>query len=296
MPSALAGWTFVVVFGISLVGSAPLPALQPESTSPLVVRGRGPDVVLINGLLGGTARLSPLADQLVQQGFRVVLVDPYRLAANAENVSFHGMAQVVAQSLRQVGVESAIVIAHAHGSGVALRLAAHGRELVAEVLLLDAGVLARTRSSGVTRSLQVASLIARLPGGSSLIRARLTAGIQANSGDDLWLNADVARAYSEPFIAELPAVHRMATRLAEATEPESVERLLPQVRVPVTVLLGAAPHGFSATRDELALLQRLPEQRIRWLANVGHFIHEEAPHEVVSEVVFLNARRTLALR
>jgi pimeloyl-ACP methyl ester carboxylesterase len=253
-------------------------------------------VVLINGLLGGTSRLAPLADQLVQQGFRVVLVDPYRLAANAEDVSFHGMAQVVARSLRQAGVESAIVIAHAHGSGVALRLAAHSRELVADVVLLDAGVLEHTRSTGVTRSLQIASIIARLPGGQSLIRARLTAGIQANSGDHLWLNADVARAYADPFLTELPAVHRMAMRLAEANEPESVERLLPRVTVPVTVLLGAAPHGFSATRDELALVQRLPEQRTRWLANVGHFIHEEAPREVVSEVVFLNARRRVALR
>ncbi|MFN0097308.1 MAG: alpha/beta fold hydrolase [Gemmatimonadaceae bacterium] len=257
----------------------------------VITRGTGPAVVLLNGLLGGTARLEPLADQLVAEGFRVVIVDAYRLAADAPDVSFHGLADAVAITLRRERVNGAVVVAHAHAAGVALRLAGSAPALVTDLLLLDAGVLPSTRSVGVTRAMRIASIVARFPGGRSLIRARLAAGIRANSGNGAWLTEPIAREYTDPLLDELPAVAKMVARLADAREPESVEQWLPRVRAAVTVLVGGAPHAIGASEDELALVRRIPGARVRSVNGVGHFVHEEAPQAVLSAVLATRAQR-----
>ena len=262
----------------------------------VITRGTGPAVVLLNGLLGGTGRLEPLADQLVTEGFRVVIIDAYRLAAEAPDVSFHGIANTVATTLRRERVSSAVVVAHAHAAGVALRLAANAPDLATDLLLLDAGVLSTTRSVGVTRAMRVASIVARFPGGPSLIRSRLISGIRANSGNGAWLTEPVAREYTDPLLNELPAVAKMVARLADAREPETVEQWLPRVRASVTVLVGGAPHAIGASADELALVRRIPGTFVRHVGGVGHFVHEEAPHAVVGAVVATRARRGVAVR
>ncbi len=291
MYTARATLVLVSVIGASLGGSPRAePASLPPTPPAVVVRGAGPAVVLLSGLLGGTARLNPLADRLIDDGFRVVLVDPYRLAAATADVSFHGLARTVGAALRRKGVGSAVVVAHAHAAGVAVRLAADAPELVTHLVLLDAGVVPSTRSTGVARATRMAALIAQLPGGPSFIRARLVSGIRANSGDPAWVSEAVARDYTEPLMAELPAVARMAARLADAREPEAVELILRRVTADVTVLIGGAAHAITASDEELAYAARIRGVRVRHLEGVGHFVHEEAPGEVVAEV--LGARRT----
>jgi pimeloyl-ACP methyl ester carboxylesterase len=278
---------------VGALGAAPRAnAMGVPTSSPAVVsRGSGPTVVLLSGLLGGTARLAPLADRLVSSGFRVVAIDPYRLSANEHDVSFDGLARSVARALQGEGVRSATVVAHAHASGIALRLAANHPTLASELVLLDAGVMGSTRSAGITRAMRLASLVSRLPGGHSLIRNRLSAGIRENSGNPEWLSDAVARDYADPILAELPAVARMAERLAVAREPEPVELVLTRVQLEVTALIGAAPHGFATSDEEIALLVRVPGARLRRLHGVGHFVHEEAAQVVVQEVLAAHARR-----
>lgn len=284
------------VQGLLPLAATPLAAAaRRDASTTVVVRGSGPTVVLLSGLLGGTARLLPLAERLVEQGFRVVAIDPYRLSASSPDVSFDGMARTVATALQREAASPAIVVAHAHAAGIALRLAANAPGAVTHLVLLDAGVIARTRSPGIDRAMRVASLVARVPGGAGVIRSRLAAGMRANSGDPRWVDA-VSRAYTEPLIAELPAVARLAARLVAAVEPEPLERVVDRVRIEVTAILGAAPHQTGATEQELAWLARLPAARIVHAAGIGHFVHEEAPEAVVAEVLAMHARRLTARR
>jgi len=261
----------------------------------IISRGEGPGVVLLSGLLGGLARLAPTADALVARGFRVVTIDPYRLSAQAEDVSFHGMAREVERALEGLGMSSAVVVAHAHATGIALRLAANAPHLVDELVLIEGGVLPSTRSAGVSRAMQVASLIARLPGGQSLIRASLSAGIRANSGDARWLTESAARQYADGLLLELPAVAQMAERLAKAHEPEPAAALLPRLRARILVLIGGVPHDFSPKPMEIDPLSALPSVQVRRIEGVGHFVHEEALPLVVREIEAAHVRRVSAL-
>lgn len=287
----------LLVSAIGILGATPVPAsagLQGAEPPAVVTRGSGPTVVLLSGLLGGTARLEPLTEQLIAKGFRVVAIDPYRLSASTTDVSFDGLARTVATVLRRESVQSAIVVAHGHGAGIALRLAANSAELVSDLLFLDAGVIAGTRSAGVAGAMRVASMVARLPGGRGFIRSQLVSGIRENSGDPRWVSEEVGRAYADPFVAELPAVARMAARLAAAQEPEPIHHTLSRVRADVTAILGAAPHSFRAEEEELTLLRRIPGARLRHIDGVGHFVHEEATTVVIAEVLAAQARRAVA--
>jgi pimeloyl-ACP methyl ester carboxylesterase len=265
---------------ILLVG---LFATFPDAAA-VVSRGSGPAVVILSGLLGGTVRFEPLADSLVHEGFRVVIVDPYRLGVQAADVSFDGLAREVDRALAREDARDAIIIAHSHATGIALRLAANAPDRVRRLILLDGGITPSTRTPGIALSMRLASIISHIPGGKSFIRSRIHAGLRANSGHTGWITDSTARQYADPVVAELPRVTRMAQRLAEAREPEAPEAVLARVRAPVFLLLGDAPHETAPDSAELTPLLARTTTQSRRLAGVGHFVHEEAIDQVLRAV------------
>jgi pimeloyl-ACP methyl ester carboxylesterase len=259
-------------------------------------RGTGPDVVLVSGLLGGTARLAPLGDSLERAGFRVTTIDPYALGATAADVSFHGMARQIDSLLAAHNVESAVIVAHGHATSIALCLAAASPERVQQLVLLDGGVLVSPRSPGITQALRIASFVAHLPFGKAIIRSRMVAGIRANSGGTRWLTDSVAHEYTDPIITRLPEVARLARRLAAAREFETPAALVARVHADITVLVGAKPHESEPDPDELAPLAALSTVRIERITGVGHFMYEEIPSTIVRTVQDAYARSVASLR
>jgi pimeloyl-ACP methyl ester carboxylesterase len=267
-------------------------AVVARSPDPRVsnTRGAGPDVVLISGLLGGTARLAPLGDSLERAGFRVTTIDPYALGADAADVSFHGMARQIDSLLAANEVESAVIVAHGHATSIALCLAAESPERVQQLVLLDGGVLASPSSPGITRALRIASFVAHLPFGKAFIRSRVVADIRANSGDTRWLTKAVAREYTDPIITRLPEVTRLARRLAAAREVETPAALVARVHTDIMLLVGAKPHESEPDPNELAPLAALSTVRIERIAGVGHFMYEEIPSTIVRAVQDAHSR------
>lgn len=175
---------------------------------------------------------------------------------------------------------------HGHGGGVAIRLAANAPERVSALYLLDIGASAVNRSPIFSRSVRLIPIIARVPGGRSFIRKRFIRGLRESSGRDEWLDAKTRWAYTDPMLDEIDRVIAMAQRLARAEEPDSLSTLIHRLRVPVTVLLGAAPHTAGPTMEEMMALEPLGRLlRVMHLPGVGHFPHEEAPDEVVRHLV-----------
>lgn len=273
-----------------LVGAAAAPlAAQSDGDSadapPVVDRGPA-TYVLLTGLVGGVAGFQRLQTQLTERGYRVVVVDPYRLSIDSADVSFAALARRVDAVLERAGIDSAHVVGHAHGAGVALRLAANHSRRVTSLCLLDAGALATNRTRVFSASLRFVPFITRLPGGRGFVRRRFVSGLRENAGRDEWLDEPTQRAYTEPLLDHISAVVDMAGRLAEAREPEPVSAVVARVRVPVLVLLGAAPHPAAPDSTELATLAPLGSRlTVERLPGVGHFPHEEAPAEVARRLL-----------
>jgi pimeloyl-ACP methyl ester carboxylesterase len=282
-----ASWCSLIVAPL-IVGTARLGAQSPRHDSTVVtVAGSGPTTyVLLSGLVGGVAGFRRLQAALVERGQRVIVIDPYRLAVDSSEVTFVALARYVDALLAEYGVDSAQLVGHAHGAGVALRLAANSPRRVSGLFLLDVGALEENRTKVFSSSLRLVPLIARLPGGRGFVRRRYVRGLRQNAAREEWLDAATERAYTEPFLDNLSRVVAMAGRLANAREPESRLTTVSRVRVPVTVLLGAVPHPAGPDSAELDVLAPLGGLlRIERLAGVSHFPHEEATADVATRLL-----------
>ena len=271
-----------IACALATVGSATLAAQQTRYDSTVVsVRGNGPTTfVLITGMVGGVAGFRRLASMLESDN-RVVTIDPYRLAADSADVTFAALARYVDTVLGELGVDSARVVGHAHGTGVALRLAANAPSRVAALYFLDGGAVDENRTALFASSLKWASFIVRLPGGRNFVRGRFVKGIKQNAGKRDWLDSATVREYTEPVLDQLSRAISLAKRLDHAREPEANVEVVERVRVPITVLLGDVPHPAEPDSSEITALAPLGDRvRIERLPGVGHFPHEETPAEV----------------
>jgi magnesium chelatase accessory protein len=267
---------------LAVLASAALSAQRSQTLPAISVAGQGSETfVLITGLVGSVAGFHRLESRLLDQHHRVVIIDPYLLSIDSADVTFAAMARRVDRVLDSLGVTGAQVVAHGHGAGVALRLAANAPRRVSDLYLLDCGALPDHRSAVFTSALRLVPVISRVPGGRSFIRARFIRTLAENSGPNAWLDAATKRAYTEPILNEIDRVIAMAIRLRHANEPDSLRAVVDRVHVPVTLLIGSVPHPAGPVPEELTALQPLGAHlRVEYIPGVGHFPHEEAPDDV----------------
>ena len=281
--------TRVLALAVTLtVAQSTTAASQSLRIAPAIrVAGEGPEtVVLLTGLVGGVEGFRRLEARLLERRCRVVIINAYLLSIDSAEVSFHALGRRVDRVLDSLGVVGARVVGHGHGGGVAIRLAANAPHRVAALYLLDIGASAVNRSPVFSKSIRVIPLVARIPGGRPFIRQRMIRGLRESSGRDDWIDAATERAYTEPMLGDVDRVIAMALRLAGAEEPDSLSTLIGRLRIPVTVLLGGAPHTAAPTPEELEALEPLGALlRIERLSDVGHFPHEEAPDAVVRHLL-----------
>ena len=263
-------------------------AAQPSHQPPAVtVAGQGPETyVLISGLVGGVAGFRRLEERLLAREFRVIVIDPYQLSIDSADVSFAAMARRVDATLAAYGVEGARVVGHGVGAGVALRLAANQPHRVSALYFLEAGALARNYTGELSVALRLVPLIARMPFGRDFIRGRYLGELRRNSFTTQWLDSATRRDYIEPVIAEIDRVIALGIRLSRAREPESLPTIVARIHVPVTVVIGAFPHPSGASHAELEGLVPLGGLvRIVRIRDAGHFVHEEAPDAVATQLL-----------
>jgi len=269
-----------------LVAIAPANAQRAAPPTVTVAGAGGDTFVLLTGVIGGVAGFRQIERRLVEQGNRVIIIDPYRLSLDSSDVSFAALARRVDAELGIRGVVGATIVGHAHGGGVAIRLAADSRGRARELFLLNVGALADNRNPVFSSSIRLAPIITRIPKGRSFVRRRILDGIRENSGQSEWLDDSAARAYSDPMLDNIGKVVAMALRLGEAREPEPLTAVIARIRVPVTLILGALRCPASPGAEELAAFDPLGKLvRIHKLAGVCHFPHEEAPDELLTHLV-----------
>lgn len=100
--------------------------------------GHGQTVVLIHGLFGSFSNLGLLARDLVQDHC-VISIDlrNHGLSFHSETHNYEVMAQDVADLLRYLNIEPALVIGHSMGGKVAMKLADVAPEFVKRLIVLD---------------------------------------------------------------------------------------------------------------------------------------------------------------
>ena len=289
-----------LVLCLALATAPPASASQSHDDGPsITTSGTGPDTwVLLSGLVGGVTGFRRLESLLVDRGYRVVVIDPYRLSIDSADVSFAAMARRVDAVLTSLGVERARIVGHAHGAGVALRLATADPQRVSSLFFIDVGALVENRSKVLAGSLRFAPVVARLPGGRRYLRQRFLGVMRESACRQDWLDGPTQQAYTEPVLRNIDRVVALARRMSRSREPDSLPALLAllaRLDVPITLILGDASHRSGPEPEELVALAPLGALvRTERLPGVGHFPHEEAPGEVVRILLMADSTRQIA--
>lgn len=282
----------VVVGDSAVVRNIPL---APAETLRITTVGQGRPVVVIPGLLGSAYAYRKVIPSLAEAGFQITVVEPlgvgfssrpgkgdYSLTAQSHRVA------AVLDSLRSTGC--APVLAHSAGVSIALRLAAHRPDLVCGLVAENGGPLDTVATTSVRRAVRYAWLI-KIFGGRGKIRSQLRKGMLETAGDSSWVTSEVIDNYTAGAAGDVGAVLRALKGMARAKEPESIDTLLAQIRIPVHLLIGGAPRGSGVPRPQFALFTaRVPQLVVDTVRGAGLRIHEEQPAVLVKAVLEMAER------
>ena len=265
-----------------VVSVAPGEALQ------VTAAGAGAPVVLIPGLFGGAYGFRKLVPLLVAQGHRVVVVEPLGVGTSARperaDYSLDAQAARVAAVLDTLGLRETVLVAHSVGAGIALRIAYQRPELVRRLVSLDGGPAERAATPGLRHAAEWAPWV-KLMGGVRLVRSKIHAALIKASGDTTWVSDEVVEGYTEGAARDLDGTLKAFLRMAESREHQKLAPHLAEIRCPVRLILGGAPHPEALSSRELELLRtKLPQLVVDTIAGAGHHLHEEQPGAVAALV------------
>lgn len=247
--------------------------------------GAGKTIVLVPGLFGSAYGYRHLLDLLPAAGFQVMVVEPLGIGRSPRprraDYSLTAQADRIAAVLQQRTREPVMVVAHSVAVSMALRLAYRHPELVSAVMALDGGPAEAAATPGLRRAMRYAPWIKWL-GGVRRIRPQMRKDLIAASGDSSWITPQVIDGYIAGAAADLDGTLLAFLSMSEAREPERLATHLREIRCPVRLVLGSAPHKGGVEQKHVRLLrERLPDFSIDSVPGAGQYLFEEQPLAVV---------------
>jgi len=278
-------------------GSAPT-ILEVAPAEEITVCSEGPrdgePVVLVPGLSGcsyGFRKLTPL---LHEQGLRTIIIEPLAVGESSRphDVDYTMTAQAarLGAVLDSLEIENAVFVAQGIGGSMVFRLAVERPELLAGFVSVEAGSAEVAISPNIRNTLKLAKILAKM-GAKNLMRDRYAENLKKSSGDPSWLDRRTVGRYFRGTGRDITAAMDVMMAMTEQTEPWAMTPRLPEIRIPVIVLLGTASHEAELTSEDIEeLRQGLRDVEFREVPGAGHFIYEEQPRVVADAVVDLVAR------
>ena len=269
-------------------GEARCLVVAPDECLQVTITGAGTDVVVIPGLFGSAFSFRRVTAQLTSGGYRSIVIEPLGVGDSARpkkaDYTLTAQADRIEAALQALDVKHAIVMSHSVGNSIALRLACRHPERVRAIISLEGGVAEEVATPGFRRAMKLGPLI-KLFGASRIIRGQVRGMLIERSGDPRWVTEEIVRGYSAGATKNTGATLDAFSQMAKAREPEALAPRLSEIRIPVKLLLGDAPHVGAPSDAEIQLLERsLPFFSLTRVPGPGHFIFEEAPAAVVAAV------------
>lgn len=273
--------------------------VSPRESLRVTIAGQGPTVVLVPGLFGAAFGYRHLLRLLPQAGFRAVVVEPLGIGRSPRprkaDYSLTAQADRIASVLPQIESRPVLVVAHSMGVSIALRLAYRHPERVRAVVALDGGAAEQVATPAFRRAMRYAPWIKWL-GGMKRIRPKMRKDLIAASGDSSWVTDEVMDGYTAGAAADLDGTLLAFLAMSEVREPERLASHLTEIRSPVRLVLGTAPHQGGVEEKQIRLLrERLPNFGIDTISGAGQYLFEEQPVSVVRIIERMMATSPTAL-
>lgn len=246
--------------------------------------GSGPALLLVHGTGAATHSWRALAPLLARH-FTVVAVDlpghGFTSRAPAARLSLPGMAQSLRELLQVLGVRPQLVVGHSAGAAILARMCLDGGIDPCALVSLNGALLPLTGLPSYVY-LPMAKLFAALPLMPRLVAWRagdpaLLRQLLAGTGSSI--DAEGERCYRQ--LVCNPAHVAAAIAMMANWELHGLERELPQLPVPLTLVVGARD-GMVPPEHAERIIRCLPQASVYRLPELGHLAHEEDPAAVAA--------------
>lgn len=269
------------------IAVAPAESIQVTAVGPV----DGPAVVIVPGLVSPAYAFRKVLPPLAEAGIRAVVVEPLGVGRSSRpgdaDYSHTAQARRVASVMDSLGIKHAVIMGHAVGTAIALRLAVARPELVKSLLLVEGGALESAAVPGVKKALQFAFIV-KIFAGKGRIKKEVKKGLMASSGDTTWVTDSLVERYVEGPAGDMGAVLRAFKAMNKSVEPDSLVPKLNQLHMPVHLMLGGAAHEGGPSPGRIrTLVRHIPQLRERNVYGAGLHIHEEQPQVMVDELLAL---------
>jgi pimeloyl-ACP methyl ester carboxylesterase len=264
-------------------------ATAAADTLAVTIEGDGKPIVFVPGLLGSAYGFRNVTDPLVARGYRTIVIEPLGTGSSTRpedgDYSLTAQADRIGQVLDTLGLSEAVLVCHAIGGSICMRLAYRRPALVGGIVSLNGGPAEGAGTPGLRRALSLASFI-RIFTGDGFVRGKLRDGLRDSSGDPSWVTDEVLHGYTSAFGDDLDPVLDGLKEIAAAPEPEPLVPNLARIDCPVVLVLGAAETSVGVPDEEVELLrQHLPEVAVEEVEGAGQYVHEEQPDLVVAAIL-----------
>ena len=249
----------------------------------------GPVIVLLHGIAGSGQTWDPVLPWLGER-FTVIAPDMLGHGSSAKprgDYSLGAYASGVRDLMAALGHDTATVVGHSLGGGIAMQFAYQFPERLERLVLVDSGGLGREvamllRSVALPGAEWVLPVLARARlKDAGTVAARLLNKVGLRAGSDL---EELARGFASladsgarsAFIHTVRSVIDTGGQRVDASD-----RLYLAAEVPTLLVWGEkdfiipVEHGRSAHA-------KMPGSRLEILPDAGHFPHRDDPHRFVS--------------
>ena len=256
-----------------------------------VVRGEGPDLVLIHGASGSTRDYTfSLLDKLAAN-YRVIALDRpglgYTKRLHARGETLVEQADLLSKAAQTLGAEKPIVLGHSFGGAVALAWAVHHPENISALVLAAApsnpwstpiDPLYRATSSRLGATILVPLLTAWVPN-----------GYVANAFDDVFEPQPAPEGYATHFGPGITL--RRHTMIANARQRthllRDINALIPSygdISVPVEILHGDADTIVGLSIHSALLVDQIEGANLSVLKGIGHMPQHTSEPELLDAI------------
>lgn len=242
------------------------------------VHGEGEPLVLISGFGTDCMVWMPILANLLQGGFKVILIDNRGIGQTDDIDSAYStelMAQDTAALLKELGITNAFVVGHSMGGLIAQQLAIHFPELVGRLVLYS------TYAKMSPRALQLMEFSGeffRL--GASEVAIKYIMSISYSDG--FLANEEVSKQVFNMIKSNpRPQSQISYMRQLDACRNHDTEKQLKDIKIPVLIVDGARDI-ISMNEEREVLVRGIPNAESRTFDGMAHFTHLELITEFVN--------------
>jgi pimeloyl-ACP methyl ester carboxylesterase len=254
--------------------------------------GEGPAIALIHGVTSHSGVWSEFVQDVVDAGYTVIAPDLFGHGASAKpkgDYSLGAFASGVRDLLGLLGFESATVVGHSLGGGIALQLAYQFPEYCERLVLVSSGGLGREvspllRAATLPGAELVMPLIIRdwaVRAGSSVAGVLGRVGVQVRPDIE-----EMARGYASLVESDAQGAFLHTLRAvidAGGQKVSAMDRLYLAERMPVLIVWGQRDPIIPVEHGRAAH-EAIPHSRMVEIPDAGHWPQLDQPELVSDEL------------